>query len=113
MPAQQMDGISLRSLLDEPGRPWKRAAFSQFPRPWSYAGRPALMGYAVRSKRWRYIEWQNFASGEALVCELNDHQADGNELHNLAGAVDCAATLAEHRQLLRDGWRDCLPPDTP
>ena len=87
--------------------------FSQFPRPRSYVGRPAVMGYTLRTERWRYIEWQDFASGEALACELYDYEADGKELRNLAGAVECDATLAEHRQLLRDGWPDCLPPDTP
>ena len=112
-PPEQLDGISLKPLLDEPGRPWKRAAFSQFPRPWAYAGRPAVMGYTLRTERWRYIEWQDFSSGEALACELYDYEADGKELRNLAGAVECDATLAEHRQLLRDGWPDCLPPDTP
>lgn len=113
MPTQQMDGISLKPPLDEPGRPWKHAALSQFPRPWNYVGRLAVMGYTVRSERWRYIEWQDFSSGEALACELFDYEADGNVLRNLAEAADCADILAEHRQLLRDGWRACLPPDTP
>ena len=110
---QQLEGISLKHQLADPQRPWKRAAFSQFPRPRSYVGRPAVIGYTVRTERWRYIEWQDFSSGEALACELYDYEADGKELRNLAGAVECDATLAEHRQLLRDGWPDCLPPDTP
>ncbi len=113
MPTQQMNGISLKPLLDDPAHKWKHAALSQFPHPRSYVGRPAVIGYTVPTERWRYIEWQDFSSGEALACELYDYEADGKELRNLAGAVECDATLAEHRQLLRDGWPDCLPPDTP
>lgn len=43
-------------LLEEPKRAWKQAAFSQFPRPWAYHGEPDVMGYAMRTDRYRYTE---------------------------------------------------------
>ena len=101
----QLDGLSLKPLLDNPERPWKHAAFSQFPRPWSYVGRPAVMGYSVRTERWRYVEWVNFADGTTLACELYDHAADHAELRNLATADEHAATLAGHRRLLHEAQR--------
>ncbi len=108
-PPQHVEGISLRPLLDAPDRPWKKAAFSQFPRPWSYVGRPAVMGYSLRSDRWRYTEWQDFSTGEALEFELYDHGDDAAETNNLARDAAKADIIAWHQQLLRDGWRSCLP----
>ncbi len=107
---QQLDGISLKPLLADPDRPWKGAAISQFPCPWSYVGRPAVMGYTLRTDRWCYIEWQDFDNGDILASELYDHADDGAELRNLEEEADHADTFAEHRQLLREGWRACLPP---
>ena len=106
---EQVEGISLKPLLETPKRPWKKAAFSQFPRPWSYVGRPAVMGYSVRTADWRYTEWQDFNTGKALDCELYDHNEDRAELHNLARDAARADVIARHKGLLRDGWRACLP----
>ena len=106
---EQVEGVSLKPLLDAPQRPWKKAAFSQFPRPWSYVGRPAVMGYSLRTANWRYTEWQDFNTGEALDCELYDHNEDRAELHNLARDAAKADVMAWHRGLLRGGWRACLP----
>jgi len=49
--------------------PWKDAVFSQYPRPSDYPQEntdlPSLvdikiMGYAMRTKHYRYIEWVSF-----------------------------------------------------
>ncbi|MEM7533362.1 MAG: sulfatase, partial [Chloroflexota bacterium] len=61
LPARtDLEGISLKPLLSQPERPWKQAAFSQFPRPWMYQGEPAVMGYTMRTDRYRYTEWVKF-----------------------------------------------------
>ena len=52
---------------------------------------------AVRTNRWRYVQWDGGAKGE----ELYDHQHDKGEMHNLvndpahAGVVDRLRSLLE------------------
>ncbi len=93
-----MEGASLVPLLRDPQRPWKKAAFTVVRR-----GRDTL-GRSVRTARHRYTEW-----GIETLAELYDHQTDPREWRNLAGDPKHAATLAEMRRVLRDGWRAALP----
>ena len=71
-------------LMEETDRPWKAAAFSQYPRAKSgsrHTGRGAVMGYAVRTDRYRYVEWQKAESGDVLARELYDAVADPSSPH--------------------------------
>src|SRR5205814_949634 len=74
-----LDGKSLRPLLDDPSKPGKKAAYTQVTRGGGKKG-PAIMGYSVRTERWRYTEWDGGAKGS----ELYDHDADPHEHRNLA-----------------------------
>ena len=49
-----LEGISLKPILDDTSAQVKDAAFSQFPR--RHEGREH-MGYAMRTDRYRYVEW--------------------------------------------------------
>jgi len=69
-------GKSFVSVLENPEREWKKAAFSQYPRG-------EVMGYSVRTGNYRYTEWQDFASGEVMARELYDHQIDPEENINV------------------------------
>ena len=55
-----LEGLSMAPLLDDPKQEWKRAAFSQFPRPWFYKGDPEVMGYTIKTDCHRYTEWLGF-----------------------------------------------------
>jgi iduronate 2-sulfatase len=105
-----LEGISLMPLLDTPERPWKRAAFSQFPRPWFYKGQPQVMGYTIRTDQFRYTEWLDFVTRETLASELYDHRQDSAEIRNVAQQPDYTQTVQEHHTLLHAGWRAALPP---
>ncbi len=104
-----LEGLSLKPLLQEPKLPWKKAAFSQFPRPWSYRGEPEVMGYTMRVDRFRYTEWQDFHSGAALERELYDHRDTHAEIENLAADAGYAPVVADLSRKLRAGWRAALP----
>src|SRR5262249_34449100 len=51
-PPKELQGTSLRPLLDDPAAGWRRPAFTQV---W----RGTYPGHSVRTERWRYIEWEN------------------------------------------------------
>jgi iduronate 2-sulfatase len=113
LPARaDLEGISLMPLLDQPERAWKKAAFSQFPRPWAYHGEPEVMGYSLRTLRYRYTEWVTFRTGASLACELYDHQTDSAEIHNCADDPTYTQVIDDLGTLLRQGWRAALPFDS-
>jgi iduronate 2-sulfatase len=89
-----LEGISMKPLLADPSRPWKKGAFTS-------KGRGQT---SVRTERWRYTEW-----GSPDKAELYDHQNDPGEFTNLAGKPEHAATVAELQELLHGGWQAALP----
>jgi uncharacterized sulfatase len=80
-----LDGVSLAPMLTEPSATVKDAAFSQ-----------ARNGYAVRTDRWRYIEWDGGKEG----AQLYDMENDPAETTNLAADPKHATTVADLRARL-------------
>jgi uncharacterized sulfatase len=99
---ETLEGLSLAPLLDEPDRPWKRAAFSQV--EWE----DRIYGRTVRSDRYRYTAWEGDGGGE----ELYDHEGDPGEFRNLAEEAEFAEALEEHRAMLAAGWKAAGPAQT-
>jgi len=89
-PPSNLEGVSLRPLLDNPAAGWARPAFSQ-------VQRGNFPGHSVRTDRWRYTEWDFGAKG----WELYDHNTDPQELHNLADDPQHAAVVKEMKALLK------------
>jgi arylsulfatase A-like enzyme len=101
-----VEGTSFRPLLDDPARPWKRAAFSQYPR--QVPGQGRAMGYAMKTGRYRLVEWSVPAKG-FVEHELYDHEKDPGENVNVAGKPEYAAAMKELTKQLRGGWKQALP----
>ena len=95
---EHLEGKSMTPLLSRPDQPWKQAAFSQFRRQDRDI---PLMGYAMRTDRYRYVEWQDRRTREIVATELYDHQTDSSEDTNIAGLADNKSLLAE---LSRQMW---------
>ncbi len=101
-----LEGLSLLPLLENPSQKWKKAAYSMIP----IGG----LGRAVRTERYRYSEWRSdrspdFTQDNLRAVELYDLQEDPNEHINLAGLPEHAKTEAMLRELLYNGWRAALP----
>ena len=79
-PTGPLDGVSLAPMLDKPSASVKDAAFTQ-----------TQNGYAVRTDRWRYIEWNAGQDG----VQLYDMERDSGETTNLAQDARHAETVAD------------------
>lgn len=106
-----LEGTSLVPVLNDPARPWKTAAFSQYPRPGGIptADQIEQMGYSMRTDRYRYTEWRQWKTNAVVARELYDYQTDPQGNTNIADDPanrELAATLA--RQLTA-GWRGARP----
>jgi len=88
--APQLDGKSLRPLLDDPAQTWDHPAITQILRPADDRLPSQVMGRTIRTERWRYTEWNEGANG----LELYDHQNDPHELKNLARMPSAEASAA-------------------
>ena len=71
-PPADLEGVSLRPLLEDPEAAWNRPAFTVERRSWK--GRPVI-GRSIRTERWRYTQWDEGREGH----ELYDHHADPHE----------------------------------
>lgn len=96
-----LEGASLAPVMDNPNRPWKRAAFSQYPRG-------KVTGYSVRTGQYRYTEWAERGKDPVGV-ELYDHQTDPQENVNIADRAENKALVENLSRTLHEGWRAALP----
>lgn len=102
-----LEGTSFAPLLEEPNRRWKKAAFSQFPRPHSKPDH--VMGRSMRTERYRFTRWVGTQNpDETVALELYDHLSDPNETINVAAAAD-KGLIERLTEQLDDGWRAALP----
>jgi arylsulfatase A-like enzyme len=99
-----LEGTSARPLLDNPDRAWKTSAFSQYPR--SEKGGLKMMGYSMRTDRYRFTVWENLSEpGKVESTELYDHQLDPQENTNISGLPANTALVAELMTQYRAGWK--------
>lgn len=138
-----LEGQSFLPLLNDPGKTWKSAVFSQFPSPAlrEWAANPLsagmretyfgplieeveeriiaqqgdrwdrdlfenrLMGYGMRTDRYRLIVWKDYTQAESkpIYLELYDHEVDPEETRNIAAEQEevTEALLA----IFNKGWK--------
>ena len=95
-----IEAISMKSLLENPARPWKKGAIT-------IVGGP--QNATIRTDRWRYWEYSAQKGARGGVA-LFDHETDPGEFYNLAQDPKYKDVVAELHGLLQGGWKACLPP---
>jgi iduronate 2-sulfatase len=84
LPAPQTDGRSFADLLR--GKPYTSTgmAFSQFPDDMKFDKQPNIMGYAIHTEHFGYIEWMDFKTQKVVARELYDYRVDPVENVNVS-----------------------------
>jgi len=67
------------------------------------------MGYAIRTSRYRYVEWRFWKTQHVTARELYDHQNDPHEMKNIADQDSHQNTLKTLSRRLAHGWHAALP----
>lgn len=99
---EHLEGISAVPLMDDPEMQWKSAAFSQYPRG-------GVMGYSMRTKNYRYIEWIDRETGEVKASELYDHRRDPSENNNAVDDPEYSQVVKRLQRQMEGGWEGALP----
>ncbi|MBI5692145.1 MAG: sulfatase [Verrucomicrobia bacterium] len=101
------DGRSFATLLSDPTRPWKEAAYHCFNRAGEDGGgkaRNPVIGFAVRTESARYVEWRTGWSldGRLVGREFYRYSPDQpDERRNEAEVPELQEQVAAHAALLR------------
>ncbi|MBI1371888.1 MAG: sulfatase-like hydrolase/transferase [Phycisphaera sp.] len=99
----ELQGTSFKPLLDAPDTKWKPAAFSQYPRG-------KLMGYSMRTDRYRYTVWVDQKDHKQVAgVELYDHLKDAEENVNVADDPEYKTTRDELQKQWDAGWEGAKP----
>ncbi len=94
-----LHGRSLRPLTGNAKAAWNKPAITQVRRV--KQGSPTIMGYSLRTERYRFTTWADGATGE----ELYDYERDPRELQNLASGGAATSTAKKLRTTLAEVTR--------
>jgi uncharacterized sulfatase len=86
---EYLEGKSFASVVANPELPFKQQVYA-------VVRRGGFMGRMVRSKDWRYIEWDGGEKGIELYDQNNDHA----EYRNLADDVEYKKVIGEMKELM-------------
>ena len=92
-----LEGRSLVALLDNPETEWDGVARSMIAKHEPDVGPGPVMGRALRTRRYRWVEWTGDALSEP-VHELYDHDRDPLETENVAGTAEGRRVIASLRE---------------
>lgn len=105
---KDLAGKSLMPYLANPNAPMQKPAISQYPRSTKEYGN--LMGYSIRTERWRATFWRKRNSDAIEYTELYDETNDPAETVNLAEKSEHAALLVTLKKHLPPVGSDLQPP---
>jgi len=90
--------------MQTPNLPWKKAAFSQYPRGNN------RMGYSMKTDQYRYTEWVSRDGKRTVEArELYDHVKDPAENVNVVTEAAYASVVPNLAKMMLAGWKDARP----
>ena len=98
-PHESFEGFSWVPLLEQPDRPWKKAAFST----------SHLQGYTAHATVTPDYKYNRWTKDNELVQELYHLSKDPQEQVNLAEDPAYQEVLEEMRTVAQQGWKGALP----
>ncbi len=101
--ANDLEGTSMVPLMEDPNRQWKKAAFSQYPRPKN------MMGYSIRTDQYRYTEWINQKTKEVKERELYDLKNDPLCKESILLKPENEKLVADLHEMIQAGWQRAKP----
>ena len=117
---ENLEGTSMVPVLQDPDRPWKKAAFSVIPR--NISGGPESQydgkGYSIRTDRYHLILWvkqQNIhrstlsPDDDVVAVELYDYEKDPEENNSCADNPEYAGIVRDLKAQLLAGWEAAVP----
>lgn len=107
-PDAALEGTSFMPLTRDPDRPWKAAAFTQYPRPYQADGNWDKMGRTMRTAQHRYTEWRD-RTDNIVALELYEYAESPIEQMNVAGFAEYQALEARLAAEMKAGWQGALP----
>lgn len=101
-----LQGKSFVPLIGDPDRQWKKGAISVWPLNRNNPEK-LVMGYSLKTAKYRYTEWIQESTGELLARDLFDHQADPDENISISNNPEKEEIVNELSTLLArgKGWR--------
>ena len=107
-----LEGRSFLPLFRKPNRKWKTAVFSQYPRSFEgnrHSRHGDVMGYAIRTNKYRFVQWQNWTTKVVVARELYSLLDDPHEMKNIVNEKGSRVIVARMTKRLGDGWKAALP----
>jgi iduronate 2-sulfatase len=99
---EHLEGLSFKPLMDNPDLELKNAAFSIWvQKKYRYDLETQIIGYTMKTDRYRYTEWRHTKSGETKARELYDHQVDPDENRNVIDKAEYAETVLKLETMMQ------------
>ncbi|RKU31357.1 hypothetical protein C6497_02365 [Candidatus Poribacteria bacterium] len=94
----ELEGVSLKSVIEDPTISVKSAAFSNLTRAGAKSG-------SIRTNRYRYTEWGRIGK---FGRELYDYHTDPHETVNIVDLPENAEIVEELSERLHTGWKEAI-----
>ena len=102
-----LQGSSFVPVIENPKRTWKEGAISVWPAVARQDPDKVVIGYTIKTDRYRYTEWIKTSTGELMARDLFDHHADPDENVNISNNPESIPIIERLSELLNrgKGWR--------